>query len=62
MHTLRIKPAEGKQVRDHVYPHPFISIDGCEVAEHPYWWRKLSRGDVLLCPEPVAKKTQAREA
>ncbi len=59
MASLYIKPAPGLKVRDHVYPHPFIPEDGCRVEEHPYWWRKLTRGDVVLADEPTTLKTKA---
>ena len=45
---LHIRPADGKVILDHRYPHPPIPETGAWVAPHPYWSRKLARNDVVL--------------
>lgn len=61
MSNIYIKPAKGKLIRDHVYPHPFIPEDGLAVEWHPYWARKLVKGDVVIAPAPKTKATKSKE-
>ena len=62
MAMLFIKPAPGMRIRDHVYPHLFIPEGGVQVPEHPYWWRKILRRDVLICDPPLETKADAHKA
>ena len=57
---MRVKPAHGRQVRIPEFPYPFLSENGGNVPETPYWFRRLVRGDCVLvedspAPEPKAE-------
>jgi len=64
LRMLLIRPAEGRQIRRPEPPYGFLPDEPAAVMEHPYWWRRLSRGDVILCDPavPVAEpnETDAR--
>jgi hypothetical protein len=56
---LLIKPAPGVKVRMPEPPNDFLPDEPTSVAESPYWWRRLVKGDVILCdpkPNPTATK------
>lgn len=55
---LLIRPAEGKQIRRPEPPYEYLPSEPTPVMEHPYWWRRLSRGDVLLCDPSVPAEPQ----
>lgn len=53
---IKIKPVEGKIVRNPVTRQP-LSKDGELVEKSPFWIRRLKDGDVVHVNEPASKKT-----
>ena len=65
--VLSIRPAPGVRVRRPEAPNDFLPDEPTSVVEHPYWWRRLVKGDVVLCdppapePAPAAAPKKAKE-
>lgn len=64
--VLLIRPAAGVRVRRPEPPNDFLPDEPTSVVEHPYWWRRLVKGDVVLCdggtePAPAASPRKAKE-
>jgi len=60
MDRVRIKPAEGRLIRD---PKSFekIPVEGKMVdAKSPYWLRRLNAGDVIIMEKQEKKITKKK--
>jgi hypothetical protein len=53
---LHIRPVAGKLVRCPDFS--FLPAEGKEVSEHPYWYRRLLKGDVEFVPQKTASKKE----
>ncbi len=54
MAIIYVKPAPGVRLRQPVPPFPVISdTEPTAVEEHPFWWKKLARGEAILCDGPA---------
>lgn len=43
---IYLKPAEGRRVRRPAMPHTPLPAHGAELADAPFWQRRLKAGDV----------------
>ena len=60
--VIYIRPTVSHTVRRPDAPYSFLPDEPTAVVEHPYWWRKLARGEVILCDAPKTDKKTTKAA
>jgi len=59
---LRVKPAPGKGARYQWPDKRILPAEGANVPRSGYWWRRLVRGDVVICDPPEIEQAAPEAA